>query len=204
MSPFFYVINTSMTELNALARQPTNTNLTTATQFRFSIIQLPKTEFFIKACTLPGINMGEAIFPTPFRDLPVLPDKLVYDNLEVTFLVDENLENYREIHNWMVGIAFPKERTQFANFRQSNNDRAPASPSQGSRDVVLPDSAMYADATLTVLTNKNNPVVRANFSNVYPVALSGLDYTSAETDSAPIEATVTFQYSIYDFETIGL
>ena len=44
-------------------------------------------------------------------DIPVPGDKLCFGDLEITFLVDENLENYREIHGWMYGIGFPKEET---------------------------------------------------------------------------------------------
>ena len=31
-------------------------------------------------------------------------DDLTFDNLEITFLVDEKLDNYRELHQWLVGI----------------------------------------------------------------------------------------------------
>ncbi len=90
-----------MTDLNALSRQPDVIDYSAPTQFRFSILQLPKVQFFTTACNIPGINMGEAVFPTPFKNIPVLPDKVTYENLEITFIVDEKLENYRELHNWI-------------------------------------------------------------------------------------------------------
>ena len=46
-----------------------------------------------------NINRIETVFPTPFKNIPVLPDKVTYENLEITFIVDEKLENYRELHN---------------------------------------------------------------------------------------------------------
>ena len=36
-------------------------------------------------------------------------DDLTFDNLEITFLVDEKLANYIELHNWLVGIGFPSQ-----------------------------------------------------------------------------------------------
>ena len=51
---------------------------------------------------------------TPIADIPLPSDTITFSDLEITFLVDENLENYREIHGWMYGIGFPKSRTQFA------------------------------------------------------------------------------------------
>ena len=80
-----------MTELNALTRQPETIDYSAPSQYRFSILQLPKVQFFTTACNVPGISMGEAIFPTPYKNINVLPDKITYDNLEVTFLVDEKI-----------------------------------------------------------------------------------------------------------------
>ena len=45
-------------------------------------------------------------------------DDLTYENLDVTFLVDEKLAKYREVHNWMVGIGFPQSRTQYGTLKQ--------------------------------------------------------------------------------------
>ena len=74
----------------ALDRQPDKLDYLSPTQFRFGIHQLPKVEFFTTAATIPGINMGEAIFPTPFKDIPIMGDKLTYDNLEISFIVDDH------------------------------------------------------------------------------------------------------------------
>ena len=55
-----------MTDINALTRQPEEIDYSAPSQYRFSIIQLPKVQFFTTACNIPGVNMGDAIFPTPF------------------------------------------------------------------------------------------------------------------------------------------
>ena len=100
-----------------LDRQPTKLDYTSPTQFKFGIVQLPKVEFFTTAANLPGITMGEAIFPTPFTDIPVQGDKITYSNLTIDFIVDEFLENYISLHKWMIAIGFPKNRAQFSEFR---------------------------------------------------------------------------------------
>ena len=196
-----------MTDLNALSRQPTVIDYSAPTQFRFSILQLPKVQFFTTACNIPGINMGEALFPTPFKDIPVLPDKVTFENLELTFLVDENLENYQELHKWIRAIGFPKDRQQFKSFREDNTDRFPTAETRAktASDSVkprTPDSAMYSDATLTILSNKNNPVLNIAFENVYPVSLSGLNYTNDATDTEYMTAQATFQYQLFNFEKL--
>ena len=116
-----------MVQINSLSRQPTELDYADPTKFKFSINKLPLVEFFTTAANLPGVNLGESIFPTPLKQIPVMGDDLTFDNLEITFLVDENLENYREIHGWMYSIGFPKSRTQFASLVEAGKDRFPTS-----------------------------------------------------------------------------
>ena len=194
------------TTTNMLARQPTELDYADPTKFKFSIQKLPKVEFFTTAANLPGINLGESIFPTPFKQVPVMGDDLTFDNLEIEFIVDAQLENYRELHQWLVGIGFPKARTQFSSFRR---DEAQAFPTVESvkGDVTNPGTpagiqAMFGDATLTVMTAKNNPVMEVRFSDLYPVALSGLSFNQQETDVTYLTATATFTYKLYEMFTI--
>ena len=87
-----------MTTTNALSRQPTKLDLASPQQFKFSIIKLPKVEYFCTSANVPGISMTSALQQTPLKDIPVPGDKLTYGDLEISFMVDENLDNYREIH----------------------------------------------------------------------------------------------------------
>tara|TARA_R100001509_G_scaffold35413_1_gene18728 strand:+ start:49 stop:639 length:591 start_codon:yes stop_codon:yes gene_type:complete len=194
------------TTINALARQPTELDYADPTKFKFSITKLPKVEFFTTAANLPGINLGESVFPTPFKQVPVMGDDLTFDNLEITFLVDEKLENYRELHQWLVGIGFPKARTQFSSFRKDESQTFPTVESVKG-DVTNPGTpsgiqAMFGDATLTIMTSKNNPVIEVRFSDLYPVALSGLAFNQQETDVTYLTATATFTYKLYEMFTI--
>ena len=194
------------TTINALARQPTELDYADPTKFKFSITKLPKVEFFTTQANIPGINLGESIFPTPFKQVPVMGDDLTFDNLEIEFIVDEKLENYRELHQWLVGIGFPKARTQFSSFRKDESQTFPTVESVKG-DVTNPGTpsgiqAMFGDATLTVMTSKNNPVMEVRFSDLYPVALSGLAFNQQETDVTYLTATATFTYKLYEMFTI--
>lgn len=195
-----------MTITNTMQRQPTKLDYASPTQFKFQIQKLPKVEYFTTACNIPGISLNATVQPTPLADIPLPGDTISFGDLEITFLVDENLENYQELHRWIRAIGFPKERTEFKNFREDNVDRFPTGNTKSiPSDSVKPrtsDSAMYSDATLTILSNKNNPVVNILFSNVYPVSLSSLQYTNDSTDTEYLSATATFQYQIYDFENL--
>ena len=105
------------TSQSPLDRQPDKLDYASPTQFKFGILQLPKVEFFTVSANVPGISGTPAILNTPFKNIPTMGDKLEYENLSISFIVDEFLENYISIHEWMTSIGFPKSREQFSNFR---------------------------------------------------------------------------------------
>ena len=194
------------TETSPLNRQPTALDYSSPTQFRFLINQLPKVQYFTTEANIPGITLGEGQFNTPLKDIELLGDKLTYEDLTITFIVDENLENYIEMHTWLTGIGFPKDRKQFRDFRSttSNTKTSTRGESKDIGDVKAstPELAMASDAVLTILTNKNNPVVECRFADVFPTSLSGLTYSQNQTDVEYLTATVNFKYKIYEIITL--
>ena len=195
-----------MVQVNSLQRQPTELDYADPTKFAFKIMKLPTVEFFITQANIPGVNLGESIFPTPLKQIPVQGDDLTFDNLEISFLVDEKLTNYRELHQWLVGIGFPKARSQFSSFKSENSDVFPTgSQVKGettSTGVPTGTQSMFGDATLTVMTSKNNPIIEVRFSDLYPVSLSALQFDQQLTDTTYLTATCTFTYKLYEMFTI--
>ena len=192
------------TAQSPLARQPEKLDYSSPTQFKFGIHQLPKVEFFTLSANVPGISAGVVTRATPFKDIPLVGDKLTYDNLSITFQVDEYLENYVSLHNWMKGIGFPTNREEFRTYRDVTSN-TPASGKTPATDLVgkaVPDKALYSDAYLMVLSNKNNPIVEVNFKDVFPVSLGGLEFTQSVTDIEYMTATAEFAYQIYEINTV--
>ena len=199
-----------MTTTNSYNRQPTKLDYASPTQFKFGIIKLPKVEYFCTAANIPGITLGTSNLTTPFKDVPMPGDKLDYDTLNISFLVDENLENYREIHGWMTGLGFPKDYSQYRTLQSAGTDRYPTTTNEtysseiGVTSKNTPDDGgLYSDATLFVLTSKNNANIEIRFRDIYPISLSGLDYNQQATDVDYLTASVTFQYKIYEFANIS-
>jgi len=199
-----------MTTTNSFSRQPTKLDYASPTQFKFSIIKLPKVEYFCTAVNIPGITLGGTMSqPTPLKDIPVPGDKLTYEPLQMTFLVDENLENFQEIHGWLVGLGFPRDHSEFRDLVSSGNDRFPAKNQSVSTEIgkvkygAANTGGTYSDATLTVLSSKNNSQVEIRFRNVFPTGLTGLQYNQQAADVDYLTATVSFEYEIYDFATTG-
>tara|TARA_B100000929_G_scaffold290391_1_gene283801 strand:- start:2747 stop:3376 length:630 start_codon:yes stop_codon:yes gene_type:complete len=196
-----------MTTTNAYRRQPTKQDYADPTKFKFSIIKLPKVEYFCTQVNLPGVSIADNYTqPTPFRDIPLPGEKLRYEQLTCTFLVDENLENYQEIHGWLRGLGFPGGHEEFKALLDAGADRFPTSKSS-----ILPDAGrggkfkgpdtggIFSDATLSILTSKNNPVTEVRFTDCFPLSLSALQYDQQATDTNYLTATVTFDYKLYDF-----
>ena len=200
-----------MTVTNSLLRQPTKLDYASPTQFKFSILKLPKVEYFCTSVNIPGISLGGALSQaTSLKDIPLPGDKLTYEPLSMTFLVDENLENFQEIHGWLVGLGFPRDHIEFRNLLTSGNDRFPTrnasniSSEAGKTKFAAADAGpTLSDATLTVLSSKNNAQVEVRFRDVYPTGLTGLQYDQQAADVDYLTATVSFNYLIYDFATVG-
>ena len=192
------------TASSPLARQPDKLDYASPTQFRFGINQLPKVEFFTVNANLPGIEATAIDIANPFKNIPIMGEKLVYSNLEITFIVDEYLENYQSLHNWMTGIGFPSNRSEFRTHRDVTS-MTPAGGRTPSVDIIgsaTPDKSMYSDAFLMLLSHKNNPILNVVFQNIFPISLGALDYTQGSTDVEYLTTTATFAYQIYKFEGV--
>ena len=183
-----------VTSTSPLARQPDKLDYASPTQFRFGIHQLPKVEFFATAVNIPGISLGTAILSTPYKDIPLPGEKLEYGNLSIEFLVDEYLENYISLHNWMTGLGFPQDREEFKTYRDVTSNTPTNSAAVGS---ATPDRAMFSDAFIMILSNKNNPILEINFEDIFPVSIGDLDYSQAATDVEYLSVSAEFAYKIY-------
>ena len=188
-----------------LDRQPTKLDYASPTQFKFGIHQLPKVEYFVTQAELPDISLDTTVQNTPFKDIPIPGEKLTYSNLTVTFLVDEYLENYISLHNWITGLGFPQNRAQFTKFRDVTSNTPADAGNEASVDIVgsaISDKSMYSDGYLMILSNKNNPIVQIDFQDMFPISLGALSYDQGATDVEYISVSTTFAYNIYTLTTL--
>ena len=197
-----------MTELNVQTRQPAKLDYASPIQFRFKCTKLPEVEFTCQTANIPGISLGSATQPTPLVDVPLPGDKINYQSLDISFLVDENLNNYKEIHDWILGLGFPSNHTQFQDLQTSGSDRFPGSTrSTAATGTNVPqplnEGGIYSDATLTVLNSKNIAKTEIRFENLYPTSLGSINYDVRATDVDYINASVSFNYMNYDIVQIS-
>ena len=185
--------------------QPTVFDYATGTQWRLAFNRLPKTTWFCTAANIPGITLGEAQYPTPMTDMVVTGDKLTFETLNITFLVDEELQNYRELWDWIVGMGSPVNHSQWSTILTKGDS---AIRQFGTDDTdprtktTYEESNLYSDSTLIVYNSKNKAKVNVQFKNMFPTTLSSLEYSQELTDVEYFKASATFRYLYYEFETV--
>ena len=174
-------------------KQIANRNYMSPLGFKLILTKTPKVDFLCQSANIPQISMGTAIQPTYLKDIPVPGDKVLYDDLNVRFLVDEKMENYLAIHKWITGLGYPESLGQYNQLKTDDNrtDRRVS-------DAADPLYFQYSDATLQVLNSNYKPSVLINFKDAFPVSLSTLDFDVTTRDYNYFTAEVTFKYTIYN------
>jgi len=165
--------------------QITNRNFLSPIGFKFTLSKEPKVPFFCNSARIPEINLTVLQQPTYLKDLDVPGGKLQYGDLNLRFIVDENLENYMAIHNWLTGLGFPETTGQYKELITDTNN-------------VLDPKQAFSDGSLYVLNSSYNTSAVVKFRDLFPVSLSSLDFDSTQTDIQYFTADVTFKYTIYN------
>lgn len=180
--------------MTALTRNPVNTDLLQSTKFRVTFNRLPGVTFFCNSVNLPGISLTEIPMPTPFVELYLPGEKAIYDTLNITFLVDEDLRSWTELHDWIRGATFPTEFEEYVNLARLN-------PSANIR-TIQQRPPVYSDATLTIYTNKNNANFRVKFVDLFPTNVGSLSFSAGDSAENIITADATFRFSYFNYERI--
>jgi hypothetical protein len=182
-SPFLF-LNKCMNTLTCPI--PDNITPLSPNGFLFSVQKLPQLNFFCQQVNLPGIMLGAPEFGNPLQMQPIPGESLTYDQLQVQFLVDEKMENYISIYNWIVALGFPNDYEQYTNF--INEDQ---------RGVIAELSKNYSDGTLQILTHNNQVARTVQFVDMFPTAIDSLMFQGTNTDVNYLVGNVTFRYGYY-------
>ena len=171
--------------------QISNRNFLSPGGFRFTLAKYPKVAYFCQSANIPAISVGELTQPTPFRPIP-FEGVLSYQTLSLRFLVDENLENYLIIHNWMRGLGVPEKF-------QERQDLINSSPNNKTSGIGEKE---FADGTLTVLNSNFQPKFNVVFKDMFPVSLNTLEFDAAVSDTDYFNSVVEFNYLQYEIQSL--
>jgi len=180
---------------NIYDRQIQNRNFLSPTGFLFTLNRAPKVSFFSNSANIPDISLGVAEQPSYLTDIPHPGDKMVFGDFTIRFLIDEDLENYMEIQNWMRGLGFPESLQEIYDLQKEES---------GDRSLGFRQSMnVYSDGTLQVLTSNNVPNFKVKFRDMFPVSLSTLNFDATMSDVEYFTADVTFRYTMYNIVTMS-
>ena len=168
-----------------LAGQIANRNFLSPVGFKFSLAKFPKITFFCNSALIPEITLGTYQQPSYLKNLDVPGEKLTYGDLDIRCLVDENMENYMAVHNWLTGLGFPETPQQFID---------KTTDSDGIRDL----EEQYCDGGLHILNSNLRDVAIVKFKNLFPVSLTSLSFDATETDINYFTASASFRYTVYN------
>lgn len=169
--------------------QPENRNFLSPVGFKFNLEKAPKVDFYSNAANIPAISLGSALQTRYGKNIDVPGDKMSFSDFNLRFLVDENLENYLEVWNWMTGLGFPYSLEQYKDLQGATNFNQNGKPSR--------EFYEQSDATLQILGSNFTPTASVIFNGMYPTFLSSLDFDATEENINYFTAQVTFKYTYY-------
>jgi hypothetical protein len=168
-----------MTTQSLLTKIPENTSFLQPTKFTLVFPTLPFLRYFGQTATVPGISTSPVSVETPFSNTWRHGDKLVYSELSVNAIIDEDMRLWEETYNWLVALTKPQSFTQYIRYHNK-------------KEMV------YHDAILTINTNANNPNIRFKFTNLHPISLGGVNFNVSDNANTTLTADIIFRYDYFE------
>lgn len=157
---------------------PSTLNLLSGNAFDFTAGLFPQIEFFVQKVSLPGLSTQPVKFPNPFAPMYNPGDNPVFDDLVVTFKVNENMDNWLCLFDWLCSTSTA------AQYGTYNKDK------------------IFSPLNLTVHSNKRVPMIEFNFITAFPYSLSALELSSTDGDIMYKDASVAFKYQRFEYKRL--
>lgn len=157
-----------------------NFNFLQPTNFKIVIDrkQYGNIEFFAQRVSHPGINIPTPVVPFKRISTISIPgDTLDFSNLTLDVIVDENLESYIEIYNWI----------------QSLVESPYKSPVEKSADI-----APEVDITVAVQSSHNNVVRYFKYIDCVPNSIGELTLESVPNDVTVLTFPISFTINYFE------
>lgn len=165
-----------------MALETAKQSLLNPTGFRFEVRKLPNFNPNIQSAVIPGISLNSIPVPTPFSDIQLPSTRLSYGTLQLGFLIDEDMKTWEDIYDWMYGLGFPDDFSQYTNLR--NTDPRNTEKTSG----------YISDANLSILKNSYNLNFRIEFKELFPTDLTQVSFDlTGNEETLSCQATFAFR-----------
>lgn len=156
-------------------------NYLSPTNFTISIEKLPNVEFFTQKISIPDITSTPQELNSPLTTLYDYGSRIVYGELQTQMIIDENMDNYKEILDWIEGYAAPEKSEQ---------------------NKLREKIGFESDIICTITNSHKNPNLRFVFKNCFPIGLGGVSLDVNVTDVAYATTSVTWRYDTFTMEQL--
>ena len=167
-------------------RQPDTNNYLSTNFFKFEITRLPLVTYHCQQVNLPSLSLTPAEQGTPFGTMAKwIGGRYTWEELNVSFIVDEDMKNWIEVFEWMEEIG------TMVDFKSNISAQSiPPKPPGQFQDF-------FSDATLSVTNSNYKSKLEISLRNIFPISLSGIQFSSTTSDTEPVIANVVFAYDYY-------
>ena len=157
----------------------TNKNYLQPTGFKIVIDRrnYSNLEFFAQSVIHPGASVNPLEIPTTrVTSLPLAGDKITYTNLTMDVILDEDMESYKEMQNWLERIV--------------NEGHVP--------ETTDTKVSTYADINVMIMSSHNNKNVQIKYKECMPVDIGSVNLASNVGDVAYLTFQVSFRFSEFE------
>lgn len=169
---FFFIYGVGLLQMAS----SNNLNHFSSNRAVLTIEKIPNVSIQAQNFNIPTITIGEAMQSSPRLNIPRPGDKAEFEDLMVDFILDENLEGWKEIQSWMVGIAAPEQGKQY--------------------DA----KGQVSDGKIILYSAHNNPIMTLNFYDLWPTNLSEIAITEEDSETVFKKISVVFKYILYTID----
>jgi hypothetical protein len=167
-----------------MANQCGDRNYLQPTSFQLVIdrTNYPNLEYYVNGVTHSGVTLAST--QQAFRHIQNVPfpgDALQFEEVTFEMILDEDLQGYTEMYDWINRLALRKFAT----------------PSEEKGSVLSSEE----DISLLIYTSSNTVNRRISYKNAFPVSLGGIEFRTTETEAAVITVPITFAFTYFEIET---
>jgi len=171
----------------------TNLNFLAPSQFLFTMQRLEGVAFTCQTANIPNISITPTTQYARVKDTPVPGDTISYGDLLVTFLVDENMTNYKAMSDWMTQITADLDTRDYDAYINRQREYPTA------RNATLkPIAPTMTDATMTITDSNNKANIEIRFKDLFPTSLEALQFDITDTSMPYLTASASFAFSYFD------
>jgi hypothetical protein len=160
--------------------------------FKFIIARAPNITYTCQSANLPSVQLGAAMQPTPFVDIPHPGDKVAFGEFTIRFLINEDMSNYTELYNWIKEIGVPS----------AGEDWDQALTNRISAFVGNNYNKVFSDCQLLILDSNNVAKTVLTFQDAFPISVEGLDFDITTSGMEYFVGIASFRYKLFTIKSL--